>query len=245
MTYGSLFSGIGGLDLGFDRAGFTCLWQCEQNPFARRVLEQHWPNVEKHDDVRTFEPTGRVDVVCGGFPCQDISQANAPHGGMLGLRGARSGLWSEFLRIVRVARPRYVVVENVSRPLHTWLPQILLDLSALGYDAEWDTLPVYFRGGHHQRFRTFLVAHPDRERLAREYGEGVAPGHAGGVGDDVARRVFTAAESEDWLPEPRLGRVVDGVPRRVDRLRCLGNAVCPQVAEYVARCLKKFHEDRP
>ena len=113
-TFGSLFAGIGGFDLGFERAGFECKWQVEIDPYCQRVLAKHWPNVRRHDDVRTFPPSNPdewgIDVICGGFPCQDISFAG--HGA--GLAGERSGLWSELLRVTGVLRPSFVVVENVA-----------------------------------------------------------------------------------------------------------------------------------
>src|SRR6185312_32662 len=108
MTVGSLFAGIGGFDLGFERAGFEIKWQVEIDPFCRAVLAKHWPDVRRYEDVRTVgAELERVDVVCGGFPCQDISFA----GDGAGLDGERSGLWREFSRLIGELRPRYVVVE--------------------------------------------------------------------------------------------------------------------------------------
>jgi DNA (cytosine-5)-methyltransferase 1 len=111
MNIGSLFAGIGGLELGLERAGLgPTLWQVEKDPFCRSVLERHWPDAERYDDVTTVDPAelAPVDLICGGFPCADISLA----GKGLGLAGAQSGLWWEFARIVRGAMPRWVVVEN-------------------------------------------------------------------------------------------------------------------------------------
>ena len=113
MKFGSLFCGIGGFDLGLERAGMQCAWQVEIDPYAQKVLAKHWPDVRRHADVCTFPPEEgdwEVDVICGGFPCQDISYA----GKGAGLAGARSGLWYEFARIIGQLRPRYVVVENVA-----------------------------------------------------------------------------------------------------------------------------------
>ena len=113
LTFGSLFAGIGGFDLGLERAGMRCEWQVEIDPYARAVLAKHWPEVRRWEDVRTFPPKEGewgVDVICGGFPCQDISVA----GKGVGLAGARSGLWYEFARIIGEIRPRFVIVENVA-----------------------------------------------------------------------------------------------------------------------------------
>jgi len=112
LTHGSLFSGIGGLDLGFERAGIETIWQVEIEPYARRVLEKHWPKVRRHDDIRTFPPDGSwptPDIISGGFPCQDLSVA----GKGAGIHAGRSGLWWEMLRVIRLMGPRIVLVENV------------------------------------------------------------------------------------------------------------------------------------
>jgi DNA (cytosine-5)-methyltransferase 1 len=165
MTYGSLFSGIGGMDLGFDRAGLQCVWQCEIAPYCRKVLAKHWPDVPKHDDVTTFNPEqyGTPDIIAGGFPCQDISVA----GKRAGIeRGERSGLWREFARIIRVARPRYVVVENVPGLLVSRdgepaaIGRVLGDLAACGFDAEWTSIPAWAFGSTQTRWRVFIVAYP-------------------------------------------------------------------------------------
>lgn len=247
LTFGSLFAGIGGFDLGFERAGLVCKWQVEIDPYCQRVLAKHWPHVKRHDDVKTFPPSDTaaadwgVDVICGGFPCQDISNA----GKREGIGGARSGLWREFARIIRVVRPRYVVVENVAALLDRGMGTVLGDLVSCGFDAEWDCLPTGAFGAVHLRERTFLVAYPaskGREVLVRggRKGEAVI-----GVGTH-SRWPTTPLNTRDsalaWLgsksvDEPPLHGIGDGVPNRVDRLRGLGNAVVPQVAEFIGRRL--------
>jgi DNA (cytosine-5)-methyltransferase 1 len=157
LTVGSLFSGIGGFDLGLERTGgFTTSWFCEQDPFCQRVLAKHWPGVPCHPDITALRHPEPVDVLCGGFPCQDLSYAGAG----AGLAGARSGLWSEYARLVGELGPRYVVVENVSALLARGLGTVLADLAALGYDAEWDCIPASAVGAPHQRDRVWLVAYP-------------------------------------------------------------------------------------
>ena len=169
LTVGSLFTGIGGFDLGLERAGMRVLWQCEADEFCRRVLAAHWPHVPCYPDVSELrgadvEP---VDVLCGGFPCQDISVA----GKGAGIDGARSGLWAEYARLVGELRPSYVVVENVPALLGRGLGRVLGDLAALGYDAEWDCLPACAFGAPHRRDRIWIVAYPGCER--GELGEGL------------------------------------------------------------------------
>ncbi|MFN7609743.1 MAG: DNA cytosine methyltransferase, partial [bacterium] len=135
VTFGSLFAGIGGLDLGFERAGMVCKWQVEVDEYAQRVLAKHWPTVRRWDDVRTWpQPdTEYVDCIVGGFPCQDISYA----GKGAGLQGERSGLFFEVCRIVREMGPRFIVLENVAALLTRGLGDVLVSLASLGYAAEW------------------------------------------------------------------------------------------------------------
>jgi len=165
-TIGSLFSGIGGLELGLEWSGLgEVVWQVEKEPFARRVLAKHWPTVERFEDVCIV---GRhclapVDIICGGFPCQDISFA----GKGAGLAGERSGLWREYARLVRELGPRIVIVENVSALRTRGLETVLGDLAALGYDAWWDCIPASSVGAPHQRDRLFIVGHANDERLER------------------------------------------------------------------------------
>ena len=152
-----LFSGIGGFSLGLERAGMRTVQFVEMDPFCRAVLAQHWPGVPIHDDIRTFHaPAGFADVLCGGFPCQDISVA----GKGAGLAGARSGLWSEYRRLIGEVRPRFVVVENVAALLGRGLGDVLGDLAALGYDAEWHCIPASAVGAPHRRDRVWIVAYP-------------------------------------------------------------------------------------
>lgn len=157
MRIGSLFSGIGGLELGLEWAGVgETQFQVEIDDYCRAVLAKHWPAVARFADIRTVGAHNLppVDVLCGGFPCQDISNA----GKRAGITGARSGLWAEFARIIRELRPRYVVVENVGALLVRGLDTVLGDLAAAGYDAEWDVLSAADVGAPHLRRRVFLIA---------------------------------------------------------------------------------------
>ena len=154
LTFGSLFAGIGGIDLGFERAGMACKWQVEIDPYAQRVLAKHWPHVRRHDDVRTWPQSDaeRVDVIAGGFPCQDISYA----GKGAGLAGERSGLFYEVARIVGEMGPRVVVLENVAALLTRGMGDVLGTLASLGYDAEWHCIPAAAAGAPHIRDRVFI-----------------------------------------------------------------------------------------
>lgn len=171
MTYLSLFSGIGGLDLGFTRVGLQCIGQVEINDFCQEILAKHWPNVRRYHDIRKFPPGGNIepwqaDIVAGGFPCKQTSKASAIHGRNLGLDGPDSGLWSEMLRIVRLVRPRIVVIENVPGCL-CWADQIESDLERANYCIPFRrySLSAEDFGAPHQRRRVFWIAYRDCERL--------------------------------------------------------------------------------
>lgn len=236
MNYLSLFSGIGGLDLGLDRAGMTCVGQVEIDPFCQRVLAKHWPEVPRHDDVRTAvdwwrsKPRPRVDVVAGGFPCQPVSTA----GDRLAQDDPR-WLWPALASVLRALRPRYVVLENVIGLFTAGFDHVLGDLAGLGFDAEWGVLSACAVGAPHSRERVFIVAHTAGEPR-RPAGDGPARAVPEAAGERRPRLAFAEpCDSGWWDTEPGVDRVAHGVPAGVDRRRALGNAVVPQVAEYVGR----------
>jgi DNA (cytosine-5)-methyltransferase 1 len=232
VTVGELFAGIGGFGLGLERAGMRVLWHSEIDRYASAVLRKHWPHVPNHGDIRnvragTVEP---VDVLCGGFPCQDISSA--------GLRGGieRSGLWGEYARIIGDLGPRYVFVENVSALLGRGLDRVLGDLAALGFDAEWHCIPASAVGAPHRRDRVWIIgSRPGRAILADALRRRLA--HSSAEPERVVSGAIDAPVGGSWRAEPDVGRVVDGIPARVDRLRCLGNAIVPQIAEAIGRAV--------
>jgi DNA (cytosine-5)-methyltransferase 1 len=247
LTVGSLFTGIGGFDLGLERAGMRVLWQCEIDGFCQRVLAKHWPDVLRVPDVRELRAGAvpDVDVLCGGFPCQPVSD--------MGLKLAQEDerwLWPEYARVVRELRPRYVIVENVEGLANRGLGDVLRDLAACGYGFEWDCLPAAAFGAPHLRYRMLLVAYPDEERWdgrPRVFREGRRPESPHGYpllqdADSIAvgarwewRRAAQAGGPEWWPVEPDVGRVAHGIPDRLERLAALGNAVVPQVAEWIGR----------
>lgn len=165
MRVGSLFSGIGGIDLGLERAGMSVIWQSEIDPYASRVLAKHWPHVPNLGDITAIDwsTVERPDLICGGFPCQDISQ----NGRRAGIAGERSGLWREFARAIRDLRPPFVLVENVGDLVARGLGDVLGDLAALGYDAEWQGIQAAAVGAPHPRERLYIVAYPDGETRRR------------------------------------------------------------------------------
>jgi DNA (cytosine-5)-methyltransferase 1 len=313
-----LFSGIGGFSLGLERTGgFQTVAFCEIEPYCQAVLRKHWPEVPIYDDVRKLS-VGRLaadgiepDVICGGFPCQDISVAGKGEG----IEGERSGLWSEFARLIGEIRPRFAIVENVAALLSRGMDVVLGDLSSLRYDAEWHCIPASAAGAPHRRDRVWIVAYPQcPERWSvdsarhgfswansipqwtegpsgsRSDGEAIpdAIGHelrqqpgrrsgSGGTGEAKpgnhgTPRPLADAYTRDeqrggsslqmgwgrfasqaladgdagraqWSTEPDVGRVAHGVPRRVDRLGGLGNAVVPQIPEIIGNAILAAHSD--
>jgi len=243
MTFGSLFAGIGGLDLGLERAGMACKWQVEIDDYATRVLTKHWPDVPKYRDVRECgaHNLSHVDLICGGFPCQDVAEG----GKLAGIDGQRSGLWREFSRLVGELRPRFVLVENVANLLFgdngRWFGRILGDLAALRYDAEWHCIPAAAVGAPHVRDRVFVVAYANSSDSIRRRG-------AVQVGRIAQPREIAKARNAgrtQWRTESRPSVLAYGVPSRVEQLNGYGNAVVPQVAEFVGWQIVAFDEATP
>lgn len=267
MMIGSLFSCIGGLELGLEWAGVGhTVWQVEKDPFCQRVLAKHWPQVERFDDVSTVGAACLpvADVICGGFPCQDVSAA----GKGAGLAGALSGLWREYQRIVSELRPRFVVVENVASGSRRWLPHVRSDLHVLGYRTRAFALSAFDVGAPHLRRRVFVLA-ADSERVEiRDVEQWRSGGRSSGVSteweslalDDGTPGTTSntnrvrelqpqgserqqwrwSRNGSGWQAEPPVCGVDDGPARRLDRarrLKALGNAVVPQCAEAIGRIL--------
>ena len=241
MRFGSLFAGAGGFDCGLERAGMQCAWQVEIDPFCRKVLAKHWPDVRRWDDVRTFPPDDdhdySVDLIAGGFPCQDISSNNSKG---KGLDGERSGLWFEYERIIRALRPRYVVVENVPNLFIRGFERVLGSLASLRYDAEWFVLSARKFGAHHLRERLFIIAYLPNAIGDRWQGWGAlrkSSRWGNGKFTGLVRDVLRTA-----VPAGNRGRVSDGASRRVDRLRALGNAVVPAIAQWIVERIMSMED---
>ena len=231
----SLFAGIGGFELGLERTGgFVTVAQCEIDPFCRRVLAKHWPHVKRYEDVRELtaaqlEADGiAVDVICGGFPCQDLSTA----GKQTGIDGERSGLWSELCRLIGELRPRFAIVENVPNLISgergAWFGRVLGDLAALGYDALWHCIPASALGAPHIRDRVWLVASADAAEDGFRAISTVLAQHTHARGNGCT----------DWrAPMPAVSRMGDGLPGELDRLGALGNAVVPAIPELIGNAI--------
>lgn len=193
MTHLSLFSGIGGIDLAAHEAGFETVQFVERDPFCQKVLAKNFPGVPIHDDITTFDGIplrGRITLASGGFPCQDISQAN---NGAEGLAGARSGLWFQMLRVIEQVQPSFVLAENVSALMRMGLDVCLSGLESAGYATWTFSVPAAGVGAWHRRQRIFIVgAH--HNRLGVHAGSGAAEPQ---IRDDQERNSAPGQQGRD------------------------------------------------
>ena len=232
-----LFSGSGMFSLGLERTGgFETVGFCEIEEYPRKVLRRHWPTVPIYTDIRSLsgEEAGTVDVICGGFPCQDLSVA----GKGAGLSGQQSGLWSEFRRLIGEIRPGWVILENVANLLSgppersgEWFGRLLADLAALGYDAEWHCIPLTYFGAPNNRDRVWVVAYPKRDEQPRQEPRLREIGRMG-------RLIKPVSWDRDWkgaLSEFR--RVDAGDARSVDRTDMIRNSLCPLIPEMIGNAI--------
>ena len=230
LTHLSLFSGIGGLDLAAEWAGFRTVGQCEWADYPTRVLEKHWPQVPRWRDIRTltgedfYARTGlrTVDVISGGFPCQPFSKA--------GRRGGKSDdrfLWPEMLRVIKELHPTWVVGENVANIINLALDDVFSDLEAAGYETRAFMVSARSVGALHLRERFAILAHANSDRRFPAPGKAPEKGCDGYQVRDAVSEGTEACGGGRWRLEPGMGRVADGIPCWMDRVQCLGNAVAP------------------
>jgi len=271
MTIGSLFSGIGGFDLGLERAGMKIKWQVEIDEFCNRVLEKHWPDVKRYRDIKEIggEELEPVDVVCGGFPCQPFSAA--------GKRRSKQDdryLWPEMLRVISTVRPTWVVGENVAGIISLALDDVLADLEDAGYSCGSLVIPACAVNAPHRRDRVWIVAHRNGERQLQPEGTQQEQRRRPLDGSKQTSAVPDCEHSkkskrrnqlgqarskepsgwsldesfwqETWIQAAtRICRVDDGLSRRVDRakrLKALGNAVVPQIVEIIGKAIMEIEE---
>lgn len=240
IKIGSLFAGIGGFELGLERAipGSETIWQVEQDPFCQKVLKKHWPNAKIYDDVRTVGSHNleSVDILCGGFPCQDISEI----GNGKGLEGEKSGLWFEMLRIINQLRPRVAVMENVPAITFRGLSRVLGDLAGIGYDCEWKIISACQFGALHRRKRWFAVAYPTSNARTMELSRmektkrktwPYTQSHRNQIARDLRGNGFW----KEGTTEPPFYYLDNGISNRLARLKALGNSIVPQCSEYIGR----------
>jgi len=222
-----LFSGIGGFALAAQWAGFKTVAFCEIEDFPVKVLNKNFPGVPVHRDIRELDGSeyAGVELITGGYPCQPFSVA-----------GKRKGqeddrhLWPEMLRIITQARPSWVVCENVYGHVSLGLDEVLADLEREGYAARSFVVPACASGADHRRDRVWILANA----AGGGKQQSSAWGNVGGLQSEILRKSWNPSH---FKIEPRADRVADGVPNRVDRLRGLGNAIVPQVAYQLLRCI--------
>lgn len=327
LTVGSLFSGIGGFDLGLEKAGLKVIWQSEIEPYSCSVLKKHWPDVPNIGDItkvdwRTIE---RPNILCGGYPCQPFSTAGFRKG-----NNDPRHLWPEFRKAIRILQPDYAIMENVRGHLSLGFKEVLKDLADIGYDAEWQVIPASAVGAPHKRERLIIVAYPNSSFASNGKQCKNVPSQSASRSDDGSRsishsrkislgisrentKIVADTKSEQrnggrhlkdsrttqkrktvqkqtgrssgsladttssngrntqpqrvvasskqttkpreqnrskrpkiyrWKSEPKVGRVADGVPFRVDRLKGLGNAIVPQVAQMIGERILSAHESQ-
>ena len=242
-----LFSGIGGFSLGLERTGgFETVAFCEIEPFPRRVLAKHWPEVPCYDDVRTLTAERLatdgigVDVITGGFPCQDVSTA----GFRAGMDGERTVLYTEIIRLCADIRPQYVIMENVPELLALGFGDVLGALAEIGYDAEWHCIPASVLGASHPRDRVWIIAYPaEGDEAPRKFAGGeTLGGWIAGAIQQAGISGFCQHEGKSTRrlgAEPAICRRDDGLSYSMvqDQLSALGNAVVPQIPELIGRAI--------
>lgn len=225
-----LFSGIGGFALAARWTGkVETIGFCEIDPWCRRVLAKHWPDVIQHDDIKTLtgsalEQFGRIDLITGGYPCQGFSSAGRGRG-----KDDDRYLWPEMLRVVSEARPRFVLVENSPRIKAMVLDDMCNDLESIGYSCGAIDIPALAVGAQHERNRMWVVAYDASERLPGSW-QPLQPIHPATDSPRQATQLVDGYQGPSWPDQSGVGRVVHGVPEDMDRLRGLGNAIVPAVA---------------
>ncbi len=247
MTHGSLFSGIEGFGEGAERAGgITTIFHVEENQFCHDIIRK-LSNAPVFSDIRTFDGTpyrGKVNIISGGFPCQDISKA----GKGTGITGKKSGLWSHFARIISETHPEWVIIENSSQILNKGWEVVLSDLTEIGYNAEWECIHASAFGMPHQRERLYCIAYPNTSGWAKflcSYPTTIFR-EIQQTGKRKARcESATGADPVLWFSErmgqPALFGMDHGIFKRshlMPRLAALGNSVSPVIAEYLFHCIK-------
>lgn len=241
MKVGSLFSGIGGLDLGLERAGMEIAWQVEIDEFCLKVLKKHWPEVPKYGDIRKIDPKELepVDLIAGGFPCQPFSVAGKRRG-----KEDDRYLWPEMFRIIKALRPTWVLGENVPGIVKQALDTVCSDLESIEYTVWPISISSYCVGAMFKGERIFILAQANNgSGSVRRNGPFPTVEKTEGCWSYYRRRKAKSVPGQWRELKSRPFGVAYGVPNRVDRIRALGNAVVPQVAEVIGRAIIAYNKE--
>jgi len=238
MVHGSLFTGIGGFEEGAARSGIETLWNCELEEHNRIILKKKYPNAKQYSDIKTMFNPGYVDIISGGFPCQDISVA----GKMEGISGERSGLWSENFRIIREVRPKYAIIENSPALLIRGFERILFDLSEIGYNAEWQCISNHAFGYPHKRERIYVIAYSHQIGLQSNLRTSGSPNSIFKKWTSNQNDGHSMSKRIHEIPACSTVRNGDGFRYWSHRVGSIGNAVNPTVANYLFECIKTHNQ---
>lgn len=236
LTHGSLFSGVEGFGLGAALAGIKTEWSCEFEKYQTKVIKKNFGDGHTvYGDIRTLENPPFVNIISGGFPCQDISAA----GKGAGIKGSRSGLWGQMHRIIGEVRPDYVIIENSPLLRKRGFEYVLHGLSEIGYDAQWQCLQGSFLGLQQRRERIYIIAYPvckfsEGKPVQSVFRQPYLPWEL--------PRVYPGWKGRWDLPEPRTLGSTNELPDLMDRNKCVGNAVQPLMAQYLFECIKCFDQ---
>ena len=243
MNHLDLFSGIGGFALAAQRTwkeNLNILGFCEIEPYAQKVLNKNFPGVPVHKDIKELngKQFRNIDLITGGFPCQDISIA----GYGVGIEGDRSGLWSEMLRIISEIRPKFALIENVSAITFRGGTRVISDLAKIGYDTEWQTISAAYVGALHRRNRMWFVSYPSDSRSEySKHGKGQENIKQSEMVCECKGSIFSnKGEFREEIRTTEFVRKSNGIPNRMDRIKGLGNAIVPQVAEIIMERMKNL-----
>lgn len=255
MTHGSLFSGIGGFDLAAQWMGWQNVFQVEINEHCQKVLKKNFPTTKKYGDIKEFDGRkymGTVDVISGGFPCQPHSKA----GKQLGEKDDRD-LWSECKRGISEIRPKFALFENVSALLTSdggrFFNGVLSDLAEIGYDAEWCCLPASVFGAPHIRERIWIISYPhsiigtqsvfiENGKEKKEWNKKTQIGCKDREFFKMASSIYCGIRiDKEWLPEPGIPKLVNGIPSELDEIRGYGNAIVPKVAHQIFKVIEAIN----
>lgn len=251
MTHGSLFSGIGGFDLAARWAGIDTIWMVEKDAYCQKILSKNFPGVPIYDYVQRVDKNilAKPDIISGGFPCQDVSIINLF---AQKLHGKRSGLWSEYYRLINELQPRYIIIENVAALVNRGLENIVKQISEIGYNTEWKTITASQVGAFHKRERVWVIAYPNSFGFLKvfEKFQNIFIEKASGKKREEWILFYNVSarnyKIEHW---EKLANIIcrndDGIPGELDanRLRGLGNAIVPQTAYVIFEAIKMIDKN--